>query len=101
MGITRLNVRRKRCSTSTRWRSGSPRIFGRANKKNPNSAHATNPGTTRSKNCNQSIGAEDSKKRASQEAKNSPSSQSMGQKIDEDFVKGMSLLDVAQVRRIS
>src|SRR5271167_4836046 len=64
IGVTRLNVRRKPCSASILWRSGSRRIFGRTNKKNPNSAHAANPGTTRSKNSNQSIGARRIAKRA-------------------------------------
>ena len=88
MGMTRSNMRMNRCSTSTRSRSGSRQTIGRQNRNIPNSAHARNPGTTRSKNSKQSIKAEDNEKK---------SSRNPAKKIHEDFVEEVSLFDIADV----
>jgi hypothetical protein len=87
IGMTRLNVRRNCCSTSTRAHSGKPRMLGRQKRNNPNSAQARNPGTIKSKNSKKSIKAEDKK-----ESTRNPS-----EKIHQDFVEKMSLFHIAEV----
>ena len=73
------------------------------NRKKPNSAHATKPGTTRSKNSNQSIEAEDNNcpfpeiDVISGPGQIQRSGREPGKEVQKDFVETMSLLDVAEV----